>query len=99
MAKSKTRKQQSRRRQKEDSKRRKRSVHTFAEDDYVDYKDVTLLRKFMSDRGKIRSRRVTGLSAKRQSQVAIAIKNAREMALLPYVSTKTPTKSGGRQRR
>ena len=99
MAKSKTRKQQSRRRQKEDSKRRKRTVHTFAEDDYVDYKDVTLLRKFMSDRGKIRSRRVTGLSAKRQSQVAIAIKNAREMALLPYVSTKTPTKSGGRQRR
>ena len=45
---------------------------------------MALLRKFMSDRGKIRSRRVTGLSAKRQREVAMAIKNAREMALLPY---------------
>lgn len=88
MAKSKTRKQQSRRRQAADSRRRKRIVHTFREDDHVDYKDIALLRKFMSDRGKIRSRRVTGLSAKRQREVAIAIKNAREMALLPYVSTK-----------
>ena len=43
-----------------------------------------LLRKFMSDRGKIRARRVTGLSTKRQREVATAIKNAREMALLPY---------------
>jgi small subunit ribosomal protein S18 len=99
MAKSKKRKQQSRRREKVDSKRRKRIVYTFAEDDYVDYKDVPLLRKFMSDRGKIRARRVTGLSAKRQREVARAIKNAREMALLPYVSTKTPSKTGGRQRR
>ena len=99
MAKSKTRKQQSRRRQQMDTKRRKRNVHTFAEDDYVDYKDIPLLRKFMSDRGKIRSRRVTGLGAKRQRQVARAIKNAREMALLPYVSTKTPSKTGGRSRR
>jgi len=99
MAKSKTRKQQSRRKEKVDSKRRKRTVHIFAEDDYVDYKDIPLLRKFMSDRGKIRGRRVTGLSANRQREVARAIKNAREMALLPYVSTKTPTKSGGRQRR
>ena len=99
MAKSKKRKQQSRRRQQMDAKRRKRKVHSFAEDDYVDYKDVPLLRKFMSDRGKIRSRRVTGLSATRQREVARAIKNAREMALLPYVSTKTPSKTGGRQRR
>ncbi|AHH94087.1 30S ribosomal protein S18 [Kutzneria viridogrisea] len=50
----------------------------------VDWKDVTLLRKFISDRGKIRSRRVTGLTPQQQKQVATAIKNAREMALLPY---------------
>ncbi|MGH3860576.1 30S ribosomal protein S18 [Actinokineospora sp.] len=50
----------------------------------VDWKDVTLLRKFISDRGKIRSRRVSGLTPQQQKQVATAIKNAREMALLPY---------------
>ncbi|MHA6798324.1 30S ribosomal protein S18 [Bounagaea algeriensis] len=50
----------------------------------VDWKDTTLLRKFLSDRGKIRSRRVTGLTAQQQREVARAIKNAREMALLPY---------------
>ena len=53
---------------------------------YIDYKDTALLRKFISDRGKIRSRRVTGLSVQQQKQVARAIKNAREMALLPYTS-------------
>ncbi|MDR1265738.1 MAG: 30S ribosomal protein S18 [Propionibacteriaceae bacterium] len=53
----------------------------------VDYKDVTLLRKFISERGKIRARRVTGLSVQDQRKVAIAIKNAREVALLPYAST------------
>jgi small subunit ribosomal protein S18 len=50
----------------------------------VDWKDVTMLRKFISDRGKIRARRVTGLTPRQQKQVARAIKNAREMALLPY---------------
>ncbi|TDC95819.1 30S ribosomal protein S18 [Saccharopolyspora aridisoli] len=50
----------------------------------VDWKDVTLLRKFVSDRGKIRSRRVTGLTAQEQRDVAKAIKNAREVALLPH---------------
>jgi small subunit ribosomal protein S18 len=50
----------------------------------VDWKDTALLRVFISDRGKIRSRRVTGLTPQQQRQVAIAIKNAREMALLPY---------------
>lgn len=50
----------------------------------VDWKDVNLLRKFISDRGKIRARRVTGLNPQQQKQVAVAIKNAREMALLPY---------------
>ena len=53
----------------------------------VDYKDTALLRKFISDRGKIRARRVTGVSVQEQRQIAIAIKNAREMALLPYTSS------------
>ena len=51
---------------------------------YVDYKDTHMLRAFISDRGKIRSRRVTGLTVQQQRMVARAIKNAREMALLPY---------------
>ena len=72
-----------------DTRRRKRIVYRFKDDEFVDYKDVALLRKFMSDRGKIRSRRVTGLSEKRQREVATAIKNAREMALLPYLSTRS----------
>ena len=55
--------------------------------EYIDYKDVNLLRKFISDRGKIRARRVTGVSSQEQRQLATAIKNAREMALLPYTST------------
>ena len=54
---------------------------------YIDYKDTTLLRKFISDRGKIRARRVTGVSVQEQREIAKAIKNAREMALLPYTST------------
>ncbi|GAA1897869.1 30S ribosomal protein S18 [Williamsia serinedens] len=54
----------------------------------VDYKDVATLRLFLSDRGKIRSRRVTGLTPQQQRQVATAIRNAREMALLPFVSSR-----------
>ncbi|MFF7309510.1 30S ribosomal protein S18 [Streptomyces sp. NPDC008137] len=53
---------------------------------YIDYKDTDLLRRFISDRGKIRSRRVTRVSSQQQRQLAKAIKNAREMALLPYAS-------------
>jgi small subunit ribosomal protein S18 len=53
----------------------------------VDYKDTARLRMFISERGKIRSRRVTGLTVQQQRQVAIAIKNSREMALLPYPGT------------
>ncbi|WP_431782552.1 30S ribosomal protein S18 [Streptomyces chumphonensis] len=53
---------------------------------YIDYKDTDLLRRFLSDRGKIRSRRVTRVTAQQQRQLARAIKNAREMALLPYGS-------------
>jgi small subunit ribosomal protein S18 len=54
---------------------------------YVDYKDITTLRMFISERGKIRSRRITGLTVQQQRQVATAIRNAREMALLPYISS------------
>jgi small subunit ribosomal protein S18 len=50
----------------------------------VDWKDAARLRTFISDRGKIRARRVTGLTPQQQRQVAVAIRNAREMALLPY---------------
>ena len=53
----------------------------------IDYKDTALLRKFISDRGKIRARRVTGVSTQQQREIAKAVKNAREMALLPYTST------------
>jgi len=53
----------------------------------IDYKDTTLLRKFISDRGKIRARRVTGVSVQEQRQIAKAVKNAREVALLPYTSS------------
>ena len=54
---------------------------------FVDYKEVAVLRKFMSDRGKIRARRVTGNCTQHQRDIAMAVKNAREMALLPYTST------------
>ncbi|OBL14650.1 30S ribosomal protein S18 [Mycobacterium sp. 1245499.0] len=58
--------------------------------DAVDYKDTATLRIFISERGKIRSRQVTGLTVRQQRQVATAIKNAREMALLPYPGPHTP---------
>lgn len=69
--------------------------------EYVDYKDVDLLSRFMSDRAKIRNRRVSGNDVQQQREVANAIKIAREMALLPYarrVSTQRtrPPRDGGR---
>jgi len=54
---------------------------------YIDYKDIALLRKYISDRGKIRARRVTGACTQHQRAVAAAVKNGREVALLPYTST------------
>jgi ribosomal protein S18 len=51
---------------------------------YVDYKDTAMLRRFMSDRGKIRARRVTGTCSRHQRDIALAVKNAREMCLIPY---------------
>jgi small subunit ribosomal protein S18 len=67
-------------------KKAKRKVCVFCKDrvEYVDYKDVMALRKFVSERGKIRARRVTGNCSQHQRDVATAVKNAREMALLPY---------------
>ncbi|HEY3317746.1 MAG TPA: 30S ribosomal protein S18 [Coriobacteriia bacterium] len=80
----------------------KRRYCVFCKDhvEYVDYKDTQLLRKFMTDRGKIKPRRVSGNCAQHQHQVAIAIKRAREVALVPYavpvVSSKTEGKGRGR---
>jgi small subunit ribosomal protein S18 len=69
-------------------KKQKRKVCIFCKDriDYVDFKDVGLLKKFVSERGKIRSRRVSGNCSQHQRDVATAVKNAREMALLPFSS-------------
>ena len=75
--------------------KRKISILTQEKIEYVDWKDVNLLRRFVSDRAKIRARRVTGNSAQQQRDVAMAIKNAREMALLPYENRVT-TQRGGR---
>ncbi|MGQ0678960.1 MAG: 30S ribosomal protein S18 [Actinomycetota bacterium] len=52
---------------------------------YIDFKDVATMKKFVSDRGKIRARRVTGTCVRHQHEIATAVKNAREVALLPYV--------------
>jgi len=67
-------------------KKQKKKVCIFCKDRiaYVDFKDVGLLKKFVSERGKIRSRRVSGNCSQHQRDVASAVKNAREMALLPY---------------
>ena len=65
--------------------RNRRRKYTKINVDYIDYKDLTTIRRFISDRGKIRSRRVTGLSRRHQRQLALAVKRAREVGLLPYV--------------
>jgi small subunit ribosomal protein S18 len=64
--------------------KKKVSILTQDKIDYVDYKDVNLLRRFMSERAKIRARRVTGNNQQQQREIARAIRIAREMALLPY---------------
>ena len=75
------------RRRPELESRKKRIDCSFCKiDKRVDYKDVTMLRKYVSERGKIRSSRVTRLCGVCQRQIATAVKNAREMALLPYIS-------------
>tara|TARA_B100000131_G_scaffold53916_1_gene48834 strand:+ start:631 stop:1131 length:501 start_codon:yes stop_codon:yes gene_type:complete len=75
--------------------KKKVSILTQEKIEYIDWKDINLLRRFVSDRAKIRARRVTGNSAQQQRDVAMAIKNAREMALLPYTNRIT-TQRGGR---
>ena len=77
--------------------KKKVSILTKEQVDYIDYKDVNLLLRFMSDRAKIRARRVTGNDAQQQAAIAMAIKNAREMALLPY-SNRVTQQRGGRDR-
>jgi len=67
--------------------------------DYIDYKDVQLLRKYTTDRGKIKPRRVTGACTQHQRDIAIAVKRAREMALLPYTVSVVSSRGGrGRNR-
>jgi small subunit ribosomal protein S18 len=67
-------------------RRRKSSPFAHADAPKIDYKDVKLLQRFVSERGKIVPRRITAVTAKEQRQLAQAIKRARELALLPYVS-------------
>ena len=66
--------------------RRKECYFSKNKIEYIDYKDVALLKKFISDRGKIRGARVTGTTPQYQKLLGEAIKNAREMALLPYTT-------------
>ncbi len=67
-------------------RRRKASPFAHAEAPRIDYKDVKLLQRFISERGKIVPRRITAVTAKEQRALALAIKRARELALLPYVA-------------
>jgi len=84
-------KQPKRVKNKDNAKRAKKKISLLNQErvQYVDYKDVNLLRRLMSDRAKIRARRVTGNDSQQQREVARAIKNAREMGLLPYTTRVT----------
>ena len=77
--------------------KKKTSILLIEDVEYIDYKDVDLLSRFMSDRGKIRNRRVAGNTLQQQREVANAVKVAREMALLPYAKRVAPTRTGGRR--
>ena len=74
--------------------KKKTSVLVTDKVDFVDYKDVNLLNRFVSDRSKIRNRRVTGNTVQQQRDIANAVKNAREMALLPYTKRVSQTRAG-----
>lgn len=80
-------KARSRRLEAPEPKRRRTNPLTARGITTIDYEDIQLLRTFISERGKIRSRRVTGVTPQQQRQIALAIKNAREMALLPFIAT------------
>ena len=79
--------------------KKKTSVLIIDKVEYIDYKDVDLLRRFMSDRSKIKNRRVAGNDLQQQREVANAIKISREMALLPYATRVASTRTGGRRDR
>jgi small subunit ribosomal protein S18 len=85
---------------KDNSRRAKKKVSILTSEkvEYVDYKDVTLHKRFTSDRPKSRARRVTGNDSQQQSAIAMAIKNAREMALLPYANRVTQARSNRGER-
>jgi small subunit ribosomal protein S18 len=71
-----------------DGQARKRNCYFCREKvDEVDYKNLNQLRRYISEKGKIRSRRITGACRRHQRQVSVAVKRAREMALLPYVAS------------
>ena len=78
--------------------KKKQSILSAEKVDWVDYKDVNLLRRFMSERAKIRARRVTGNDQQQQAAVAKAIKLSREMALLPYSVRQVQQRSKGKGR-
>ena len=100
MARTNDRDRNPKRAPKETRPRGKRKVCVFCKEhaEWVDYKDVGLLRRFMSERGKIRSRRVTGNCTQHQRDVQVAIKTARELALLPYVQRTARERGPGRPR-
>ncbi len=74
--------------------KKKTSVLVTDKVEYIDYKDVNLLTRFVSDRSKIRNRRVTGNTVQQQREIANAIKNCREMALMPYTKRVAQTRTG-----
>src|SRR3546814_17018390 len=80
---------------KDNARRAKKQISLLVTErvEYVDWKDVNLLRRFMSDRAKIRARRVTGHNVQQKAETARAIQNAREMGALPYVIPATPTRA------
>jgi small subunit ribosomal protein S18 len=74
--------------------KKKTSVLLTDKVEFIDYKDVNLLTRFVSDRSKIRNRRVTGNTVQQQREIANAIKNCREMALMPYTKRVAQTRTG-----
>ncbi len=98
MARNNDRERGTRRAPKDTARRGKKKVCIFCKEHitWVDYKEIGLLRKFMSDRGKIRARRVSGNCAQHQRDVALAIKTARELALLPYTQRTTSDRPSSR---
>ena len=100
MARDRDRDRERRRTPKDSTRRTKKKICIFCKEhvDWVDYKDVNVLRRFMSDRGKIRARRVSGNCSQHQRDVAIAIKTARELALLPYTQRAINERAPGRGR-